>query len=98
MTSTYLKRKSVTQNGEGVKLNEGVASIVKGVIDDIRINGDSAVRSYSERFDKWTPKSFKLSKEDIDVVLSKVPEQILDDIKEVQKNVRTFAEAQRNSV
>ena len=98
MAPTYLKRKSAADNGEGVKSNEGVATIVKGVIDDIRINGDQAVRSYSERFDKWTPKSFKLSNSDIEAVLKKVPEQILTDIKTVQKNVRTFAEAQKESM
>lgn len=98
MAPTYLKRSKVADTGEGIKSNEGVASIVKGVIDDVRINGDVAVRSYSERFDKWTPKSFKLSPEDISSILSKVPEQTIKDIQEVQHNVRTFALAQRNSL
>ena len=98
MAPTYLKRKQVNEGGDGIKSNEGVASIVKGVIDDIRINGDAAVRSYSERFDKWTPESFKLSPEDIEAVLKRVPEQTINDIKEVQNNVRTFAEAQKDSL
>ena len=98
MAPTYLKRKAVQEDGQGVKTNEGVASIVKGVIDDIRINGDASVRTYSERFDKWTPESFRLSDEDIKGILKEVPEQIINDIKEVQKNVRTFAEAQKDSL
>ncbi|KAK5082578.1 hypothetical protein LTR70_008306 [Exophiala xenobiotica] len=98
MAPTYLKRKAVQEDGQGVKTNEGVASIVKGVIDDIRINGDASVRTYSERFDKWAPESFSLSDEDIKGILKQVPEQIINDIKEVQKNVRTFAEAQKDSL
>lgn len=98
MAPNYLKRKAVTDYGASVKPNEGVASIVKGVIDDIRANGDAAVRKYSERFDKWTPESFKLSPKQIQDAISQVPEQTIKDIKEVQGNVKKFAEAQRASV
>lgn len=75
-----------------------VPAIVKGVIDDIRSNGDTAVRKYSEKFDKWSPTSFKLSEEEIKDIISRVPEQTIKDIKEVQENVRKFAIAQRNSI
>lgn len=98
MAPTYLKRKQVHEGGAGIKPDEGVATIVKGVIDDIRTNGDAAVRSYSERFDKWTPKSFKLSADDIAATLKQVPEQTIKDIQEVQRNVRRFAEAQKDSL
>ncbi|KAI2614874.1 histidinol dehydrogenase [Hypoxylon sp. NC1633] len=86
----------------GLAANAGssqkVSDIVKGVIEDIRANGDQAVRSYSEKFDKWSPSSFKLSENQIQECISKVPEQTIADIKEAQKNVRTFAEAQRASI
>ena len=75
-----------------------VPGIVRGVIDDIRERGDTAVRSYSQKFDKWSPPSFKLSKEDIQSILSKVPQQTIDDIKTVQHSVREFALAQRKSI
>jgi len=98
MPATYLKKPSPNGVANGVTSNDGVASIVRGVLDDVRANGDEAVRKYSERFDKWSPESFKLSKADIEEVLRQVPEQIIKDIKEVQNNVRTFAEAQRRSI
>jgi histidinol dehydrogenase len=75
-----------------------VSSIVRSVIEDIRQNGDNALRSYSEKFDKWSPESFKLSKEQIDEIVSTVPAQVIEDIKTVQQNVRTFAEEQRKSI
>lgn len=75
-----------------------VVEIVSGVIADIRANGDKAVRSYSEKFDKWSPESFKLSAMEIESIISKVPEQTIKDIKQVQENVRTFALAQRDSI
>jgi len=77
---------------------DAVSTVVKGVIDNIRSQGDVAVRQYSEKFDKWSPASFKLSKEEIEEILLTVPEQTKKDIKEVQANIREFAIAQRNSL
>ncbi|WZH50180.1 histidinol dehydrogenase [Fusarium acuminatum] len=100
MTRTYLKRPGAADSPG--KLTNGstpdVAGIVKGVIDSIRRKGDDAVRRYSEQFNKWSPSSFQLSKEDIDHVMAQVPEQVIQDIKTVQSNVRKFAEAQLNSI
>ncbi|KAK0638117.1 Histidinol dehydrogenase 1 [Lasiodiplodia hormozganensis] len=78
--------------------SERVSQIVHGVIDDIRRNGDKALREYSEKFDKWSPASFKLSAEQIQDSISKVPKQTIEDIKQAQSNVRRFAEAQRASI
>ncbi|KAI1136076.1 histidinol dehydrogenase [Hypoxylon sp. FL0543] len=78
--------------------SQKVSDIVKGIIDDIRTSGDNAVRSYSDKFDKWSPPSFKLTDDQIQECISKVPAQTIADIKEAQKNVRTFAEAQRASI
>ncbi|KAJ5930902.1 hypothetical protein N7466_006395 [Penicillium verhagenii] len=75
-----------------------VSAIVKEVIHSIREEGDVAVRRYSEKFDKWSPQNFKLSQADIDSAIANCPKQTLDDIKEVQRNVRAFAEAQRASL
>ncbi|CAH0019957.1 unnamed protein product [Clonostachys rhizophaga] len=91
------------KTGSSPKTNGGaqtldVPAIVKGVIDDIRARGDEAVRSYSEKFDKWSPASFRLSKSQIDEIISTVPEQIVADIKTAQRNVRAFAEAQRGTI
>lgn len=72
-------------------------AVVKGVIDDIRAAGDGAVRKYSEKFDKWAPQSFKLSGKQIEAEIAKVPQQTIEDIKEAQGNIRTFALAQRKS-
>ncbi|KAJ9641500.1 hypothetical protein H2199_005470 [Coniosporium tulheliwenetii] len=75
-----------------------VPNIVENVIERIRSEGDSAVRQFSETFDKWSPASFKLSKAEIEAVVAQVPKQTIEDIKEVQGNIRTFARAQRESI
>ncbi|KAI0126389.1 histidinol dehydrogenase [Xylariales sp. AK1849] len=95
MGAKHLKTAALTAN---TAINQKVSEIVKGVIDDIKADGDKAVRSYSEKFDKWSPESFKLSEGQIQDIISKVPAQTIADIKEAQRNVRTFAEAQRASI
>jgi sulfopropanediol 3-dehydrogenase len=72
-----------------------VRATVESILKDVESGGDAAVRSYSERFDKWSPTSFRLSDQDIEAALSKVSKSDLDDIRFAQTQVRNFAEKQR---
>lgn len=72
-----------------------VRQIVEDVLKDIRTRGDAAVRDYSQKFDKWSPTSFRLSKEDIAAAYKELTPQNIDDIKFAQAQVRNFAEIQR---
>jgi sulfopropanediol 3-dehydrogenase len=75
-----------------------VAEVVATVIDDVRQRGDDAVRHYSEKFDRWSPESFRLSPEEINRIISTVPDEVLDDLRTVQANVRDFAQHQLASM
>lgn len=75
-----------------------VRKIVEDVIADVRSRGDDAVREYSEKFDKWTPDSFRLSQAQIEESMARVPQQVIDDIKFVQSQVRRMAQKQLESL
>lgn len=75
-----------------------VRKIVEDVISDIRVRGDEAVREYSEKFDHWTPDSFRLSIEQIEEIVARVPKQVIDDIIFVQSQVRAMAQKQLESL
>jgi sulfopropanediol 3-dehydrogenase len=75
-----------------------VQHVVTEVIEDIRRRGDEAVRHYSEKFDRWSPENFLLSDEDVEKIVATVPGEVLDDLREVQSNVRTFAQHQLESM
>ena len=75
-----------------------VSEIVKSTLKAIEARGDEAVREFSEKFDNYTPKSFKLSPTEIDSLVQKVSPQDLEDIKFAQEQVRNFAQAQRDSM
>lgn len=97
MTRQYLKERAGL-SGQKTSPSVDVPGVVRDVIETIRRDGDKAVRKYSEKFDKWSPQSFKLSQSDIDAAIANCPKQTIDDIKEVQQNVRLFAEAQKASL
>ncbi len=71
-----------------------VRKVVEDILDDIRNRGDEAVRELSVRFDDWNPESFKLSPEQIKEIIDSLPDQVIDDIKFAQDQVRGFAEHQ----
>lgn len=75
-----------------------VKETVEGVIADIRQRGDAAVRDYSERFDRWTPESFRLTDQQIADIVARVPQQVITDIRFAQDQVRTMAERQLASL
>jgi sulfopropanediol 3-dehydrogenase len=76
----------------------GVKATVATVIADIRERGDEAVREYSEKFDRWSPESFRLSGQQIADIVASVPKQAVRDIQFAQAQVRRFAEAQLESL
>lgn len=70
-------------------------AIVEGILNDIDTNGEVAVRKLSEKFDNWSPPSFRLTQDQIDEAISKVSQRDIDDIKFAQEQVRNFAEKQK---
>jgi sulfopropanediol 3-dehydrogenase len=83
---------------EKAESNKKVQKIVEDIITDIEKNGDSAVRFYSETFDKWTPQSYRLSESEIKACYEQLDDQVIADIKWAQQQVRNFAQIQRDSM
>ena len=75
-----------------------VRASVEDILADIESRGDAAVRELSEKFDKYTPESFRLSDHDIQSLMNKLSAQDLHDIEFAQSQVRRFAQAQRDSM
>ena len=94
--ATYLKKgMSVEKSREA---DAKVRATVEGILLDIEKRGDAAVRELSEKFDKWSPESFRLSPTQIEELIASLPDQVIQDIKFAQAQVRGFAQAQRNAL
>lgn len=94
--ATYLK------NGIDVEIAENkdakVREIVENILGSIEEKGDEALREYSEKFDKWGPQSFRLTREEIDACYGELDDQVKSDIKFAQQQVGNFARIQRESM
>ena len=75
-----------------------VSEVVKNTLKVIEEKGDSAIREFSEKFDNYSPKSYKLSSAEIDGLIANVSDRDMKDIKFAQEQVRNFAQAQRDSM
>ena len=96
MAIRYLKEsKSQSERRED---DAKVKAIVEDTLGDIEARGDAAIRELSEKFDKYSPASFKLSNDEIKALIAEVSPRDLDDIRFAQDQVRQFAEAQRASM
>ena len=96
MSITYLKRGK--PDSERSEDDTKVRIIVEDILKDIEKRGDAAVRELSEKFDKYSPPSFRLSDGEIRSLMNKVSPRDLEDIKFAQTQVRNFAQAQRDSM
>lgn len=92
----YVK-KAINQSKKD-EVDKAVRKVVEGIIEDIENRGDEAVRDLSEKFDNWSPKSFRISDDDIAKALEAVPQETIDDIKFAQEQVRNFAMIQRGAL
>ena len=96
MAINYLK-KGKTDAAKAID-DAQVSEIVKNTLKAIEERGDEAVKEFAKKFDNYTPESFKLSQAEIDNLINQVSKQDLEDIKFAQKQVRNFAQAQRDSM
>jgi sulfopropanediol 3-dehydrogenase len=75
-----------------------VQQIVSGILEDIRLRGDEAVRELSIKFDNWDPPEFRLSDEQIQETISSVDPQTIEDLKFAQEQIRNFAQHQKDAL
>ena len=96
MTVRYLKTgKPQTERAED---DAKVRQIVEDTLADIEARGDAAVRELAEKFDNYSPASYRLTAEEIDALIAEVSERDMADIKFAHEQVKAFAEAQRASM
>jgi sulfopropanediol 3-dehydrogenase len=94
----------ITQIKKGITYAESkeadmkVRALVENMLENVTQNGDKAVREYSEKLDKWSPKNFRVSDEQAQAIIANLPEQVINDINFAQTQIRNFAKIQRESI
>jgi sulfopropanediol 3-dehydrogenase len=89
------KLKSGLSEGSRLEIDRDVGKVVDGILTDIAMRGDAAVRELSETLDTWSPPAFLLSQDDIADCMRSLPSESVADIQFAQAQIRNFALAQR---
>jgi sulfopropanediol 3-dehydrogenase len=71
-----------------------VQAAVSEILEKVKQEGIEAVRYYSEKFDDWSPKNFRISEDEIRSVKNKLPAKEVEDIDFCQAQIRNFAAEQ----
>ena len=69
-----------------------VMDAAEAIVDDVRENGDAAVRAYCEKFDGSCPTSFRVSDELLDSATSMVDPEFLSSLELAHRQIREFHE------
>src|SRR6202161_1713273 len=75
-----------------------VRATVEQILAEIEARKDVAVRELSQKFDNWSPASFKLTPAEVERAIGQVKKRDLDDIKFAQAQVRNFAQKQKDTM
>jgi len=96
MAIHYIKKgKSVDEKAQA---DAKVQETVRTILADVQARGDAAVRELSQKFDNWNPDDFLLSEAKIKEIIDSLPQQVVNDIKFAQEQVRNFARIQREAL
>jgi len=75
-----------------------VEDIVTSIIDDVKQNGDAALKAYCEKFDGAKLDSLEVTAEEIEEAYASVDKEFIDILEEAASNIRAFHSRQvRNS-
>ena len=74
--------------------DKNVIPIVSEIIDNVRENGDTAVKEYTIKFDGKAPENAEISMDEIDSLISQCDKDYLETVKRAAENIADFHKRQ----
>ena len=75
--------------------NNDVTAVVTEIINNVRENGDKAVKEYTIKFDGKAPESFEVSKDEIMSAVAECEPEFIVTLKKAADNIRDFHSRQK---
>lgn len=96
----YGKQDEILNNIENLRESSKVvekeaALAVEAVIQEVKTNGDEALRNYTKKFDKVELKEFRIPQREIDEAFSVVEPSFLQALEEAKVNIVSYHEKQK---
>mgnify|MGYP006191639263 FL=1 len=74
-----------------------IRSKVEEIINEVKHNGDSALKSFAQKFDGVVLENLFIEKEEINRLADKIEPQVKDAIKIAYQNIKKFHESQKST-
>ena len=74
-----------------------VSGIISDILSNVKLNGDKALKEYTEKFDKVSLDDLKVSKEEINEAYNLLDDDLVDSIKKAKNNIASFHQSQMPS-
>ena len=72
-----------------------VDAIVADILENVRQNGDAAVKAYTEKFDGKAPEKLQISREEIKELMKQCEPNFLEALERAAENIRDFHKRQK---
>lgn len=94
----------IVYGGDNINIKRSVDSgteeqrkIVKEIIENVRVNGDSALQEYTKKFDRTEITDLRVTEQEIEEAYSDIEQEMVAIIKEAAENIRSYHKNQLKS-
>ena len=77
-----------------VLAGDKITPVVSGIIKEVETRGDDALREFSARFDRTEVKNFRVTPEEVDAAVARLPEDFMKALRTAADNIKKFHTAQ----
>ena len=77
-----------------VMASDRIRTVVESILEAVRERGDEALREFSAKFDRTEVKNFKVSAEEVDAAIVRLPEDFMSALKPAAANIEKFHSAE----
>lgn len=77
-----------------VLAGDKITAVVSGIIKEVETRGDDALREFSARFDRTEVKNFRVTPEEVDAAVARLPEDFMKALRTAADNIKKFHTAQ----
>ena len=75
-----------------------VENAVSEILENVRRDGDRAVRMYADKFDGGAPETLELPREQVEALAEKADPLFVESLKKAAENIRDFHQRQKLSL
>ena len=74
--------------------NDEINSLVQGILADVKVHGDEAVKKYTEKFDGFLPNPMRISEKELEEAWQNIDPNLQEALRHAKERIETFHKRQ----